>query len=332
MGEDSTGAMSGRLRAIKASGAILLTFAFALCIYWYLDNRAVQVGLISLTFLLILPAALSAAIAVVLDWQGRRELRFYFLVPMCLFGVAAVAATILLREGAVCIIMLAPLWLLAGLGGSLGVYSFRKRRRSGGALCTVVLVIPLLAIQAEGQLPTPEATARVSRDIVVAASPERIWPLLIAIPQVRAGEGRWNVSQDVIGIPRPLDARLVGQGIGAERLARWDAGIKFREVITEWRPLDRIAWDFVFDDMTGWGFTDRHLIPDSSYFKVLKGGYVLTPLGPGRTRVSLDTTYWMKTPVNGYAALWGEFFLGDLQTNLLALVKRRAERSPVAGS
>jgi hypothetical protein len=31
----------------------------------------------------------------------------------------------------------------------------------------------------------------------------------------------------------------------------------------------------------------------------------------------------MKTPVNGYAALWGEFFLGDLEGNLLALIKQR---------
>jgi hypothetical protein len=40
----------------------------------------------------------------------------------------------------------------------------------------------------------------------------------------------------------------------------------------------------------------------------------------------LDTGYRMRTPVNGYAALWGELFLGDLEGNLLALVKQRAER------
>jgi hypothetical protein len=33
----------------------------------------------------------------------------------------------------------------------------------------------------------------------------------------------------------------------------------------------------------------------------------------------------MKTRLNGYAALWGELFLGDLESNLLALVKGRAE-------
>ena len=40
----------------------------------------------------------------------------------------------------------------------------------------------------------------------------------------------------------------------------------------------------------------------------------------------IDTHYWMRTPVNIYAALWGEFFLGDIENNLLALVKQRAER------
>ena len=37
----------------------------------------------------------------------------------------------------------------------------------------------------------------------------------------------------------------------------------------------------------------------------------------------------MQTPVNGYSRLWGEIFLGDIEKNLLVLIKQRAER-PVA--
>lgn len=109
------------------------------------------------------------------------------------------------------------------------------------------------------------------------------------------------------------------------------AFVAFRERIVEWRPGERIDWRFIFARIDGWRFTDRHLIPDSAYFRVATGGYSLEPLGPGRTRLVIETRYWLRTPVNGYSALWGEIFLGDLENNLLALVKARAERAAVRG-
>lgn len=130
----------------------------------------------------------------------------------------------------------------------------------------------------------------------------------------------------MLGIPRPIGARLVGGGIGADRYADWGERIKFRERITQWAPGKRLGWRFIFDDVAGWGYTDRHLMPNSAYFTVTKGGYSMEPLAGGRTRVTLDTHYRITTPVNGYSELWGQVFLGDLETNLLALVKGRAER------
>jgi len=187
-------------------------------------------------------------------------------------------------------------------------------------------VAPLVVMQAEPYVPVPVDTASVSRSIVVDASPAQIWPLLRGIPDVRRGEGRWNVTQDLLGVPRPLGARLVGDGIGAERLANWGEQIKFRERITEWQPGQRIGWRFIFDDIEGWKFTDRHLMPDSPYFRITTGGYAMERLSDGRTRVTLTTRYRIQTPVNLYSEAWGQFFLGDVENNLLALVKGRAER------
>ena len=145
------------------------------------------------------------------------------------------------------------------------------------------------------------------------------------IPDVHPGEGGWNVTQDVLGVPRPIGARLIGEGIGADRHALWQHNIRFRERITRWQPGRALAWRFLFDDMRGWGYTDRHLLPDSSYFRVDTGGYTVTPIGPGLVRLTLHTSYRVRTPVNLYARLWGELFLGDLEDNLLALLKKRAE-------
>jgi hypothetical protein len=80
-------------------------------------------------------------------------------------------------------------------------------------------------------------------------------------------------------VPRPIGARLLRDCLGAERVARWQYGIGFREKITEWQPGRRIGWTFDFGGSRGWHFTDRHLRPDSDYFRVTSVGYTLAPLG-----------------------------------------------------
>ena len=312
--------------ALKIVAAVALALAFGLGAYALLEATRPVNGLISFSFLLILPAAICAFVAYVADPWAERRLGAYMMVPVWLLLVVIVVAIFTLHEGAVCVIMLSPLWLGSGAAGAAVTYHLRRRLKRGRTYCMAVLALPLLAMQVEPYVPLPSTEATVTRTIVVEASPERIWPLLRGIPDVRSGEGRWNLSQDVIGVPRPLGARLVGEGVGAERLANWGPHVSFRERITEWSPGRRIGWRFIFDDIDGWRFTDRHLTPDSPYFRVTTGGYSLAPLGPNRTRVTLETRYWMKTPVNGYSALWGQVFLGDLEGNLLALVKQRAER------
>jgi hypothetical protein len=210
------------------------------------------------------------------------------------------ASVLLLREGVICILMLAPLWLLAGWAGAGAAFYLRQRVGRGRTYCTALLALPFIAMQVEPMLPVPSATRIVTRSIVIDAPAARIWPLLQGIPDVRAGEGRWNLSQDLVGVPRPRGARLVGEGLGAERLASWERAIHFKERITEWEPERRIGWRFVFDRIEGWEFTDRHLMPDSPYVRIDSGGYRLIPLGPNRSRIELHKRYWMRTPVNTY--------------------------------
>jgi hypothetical protein len=322
-----------RRALVRTAGAIAAALAFSLGIYLLIEAIRPESGLISYSFLLVLPAAVSAFVAYVGDPLGERPRRYYRLVPIWILVAVTFFSFFLLREGVVCILILSPLWLISGLTGAEIAYHTRRRDGDDGTLhCSAAILLPLLAIQVEPYIPLAEAEPVVRRSTIVNASPEVLWPLLRGIPDVRPGEGRWNFTQDVVGVPRPLGARLVGEGIGADRLANWGRDVQFRERIIEWRPGARIRWRFLFDRIDGWRFTDRHLMPNSPYFRVTTGGYTLEPLGRGRTRVTIETRYWMKTPVNGYSALWGELFLGDLENNLLALVKGRAERVPAGAA
>ena len=45
----------------------------------------------------------------------------------------------------------------------------------------------------------------------------------------------------------------------------------------------------------------------------------------GGVRVTLSTTYRMRSRLDWYAGLWGERMLGDVHDNVLAIIKTRAE-------
>jgi len=314
-----------RTAALRMFGALSVAAAFGLGAYALLEATRPRNGLVSFSFLLVLPAAISAFVAYVADPWGERTLRAYLQVPFWL-GLAVVLLSIfVLREGVICILILSPLWLASGMAGAAMTYRIRQKLHDGKTYCAALLALPLTAMQIEPFVPLPEASYTVTRAILIAAPPAQIWPLLRGIPDVHPGEGRWNISQDLIGVPRPIGARLVGVGIGAERHAVWEHNISFKERIIDWEPDARISWRFIFDTVDAWGYTDRHLMPNSAYFRVTQGGYQVVPLGSNRSRVVLETSYWIKTPVNAYSALWGELFLGDLENNLLALVKQRAD-------
>lgn len=302
----------------------ILCVALVLVMYFSGPSNGTLPAVISISFLCILPAVLCFVAALAIDYQGTRGRYFYVMLPFWIAVVAIVIGAIALREGVICILMLTPPWLLSGWVGTWIAYRV-KHRDEDRYYSSALLLLPLVAAQIEARVPVPQSEASVTRSIVVDAKPQNIWPALKGIPDVRAGEGRWNVTQDVIGVPRPHGARLIGSGLGADRRADWGRNIRFRERITDWQPNKSIGWHFIFDDIGGWAFTDRHLMPDSPYFRVTSGGYTLTPLPDGRTEVTLTTRYWIKTPLNAYAGLWGELLLGDLENNLLALIKARSE-------
>lgn len=311
--------------------ALVATIAVALGVYLLIEAGAG--GAIGYTMLVVLPTALSAFVA----WAGSLGRSWkrssYFMVPVWLnVGLAAIGG-IFLREGVICILMILPLWIAFGMLGVWPVYKYRQRRDSvdsnifrGEAL----LLLPFLALAAEQQVAPPRDTYIVTRAITVDASAEQSWDRLLAIPAIAADEGRWNFSQSVLRLPRPVDSTLRGRGVSAIREARWQDDIRFQEIVTDWHPGRAIAWRFAFPDPSIHLRTDRHINPQSPQLHVERGGYRLTPLANGRTRIELWTRYSMATPVNGYAAIWGERILGDIQANVLAIVAARIDGEKVA--
>ncbi|HJS12171.1 SRPBCC family protein [Sphingopyxis sp.] len=306
--------------------AILVALAAAFAVYMMAEAGAG--GAIGYALMVVLPAALSAFIA----WAGsigRRWSRGTFLaVPLWLAFAATAIGAIVLREGVVCLVMVLPFWVGFGYLGIWPVYLYRRSRWSVDPAtfrAHALLLLPFLALLVDQQVAPPRETRTVVREIIVDAPAAAVWPRLLAIPAIAPDEGRWNISQDLLRLPRPVAAHLTGEGPGAVRDARWQDDIRFQEIVTGWRPGEALQWRFAFPDPSIHQRTDRHIEPHGRHLWIDSGGYRLIPLAGGRTRIRLWTRYHLATPFNAYAGWWGERILGDIQDNVLSVVAGRIE-------
>ena len=322
-GDNTRGTAVGRIAA--ACGIALL---YALGSYLLFDWVRPDSGIVSVSFAILQPAAICAFICYVGDPLASRGRSFYTLVPAASLAGMVLIGLFVLQEGVICVIMLAPIWIVSGMAGTLILYKFRPRQEEfdpASVFSLGFLAIPLVMFPLEmGIPPTPERYT-VSQSIVIDAPAAAIWPLMEGIGDMQDDEGGWNFTHDIAGIPRPLSARIEGEGVGAIRHAQWGHGIVFDEVVTQSDRNVALRWNFDFTNSAGWEFTDPHLRPDSAYMEIVEGGYTLQAMGGGKHRLTLDTSYNARTHFNGYASLWGELFLGDMHRNLLTAIKQRAE-------
>lgn len=316
--------------AVRWAAALATALAYGVASYFLVGVVRPDSGYFFVGFAIVQPAVLCAFVAFVGDPKFRRTRRYYVRLPFFLLLGMCLVSVFALREGIICVLMLSPIWLGSGLVGTLALEAIRDAAGDGGGKQRIyahaILALPLAIMSIEASLPVPEAHHRVERSVIIDAPAEAIWPLMQGMGNIGPDEGKRTFSQDIAGLPRPLEARLEGRGIGARREGYWEKGIHFTETVDVWVPLRQIGWTFDFSDSEGWEFTDTHLHPASEHMHIERGGYRLDPMADGRQRLTLHTDYSARTNLNAYAALWGELFLGDISDNLLATIRDRAEK------
>lgn len=316
-----------RLGLVGIAAAVIL-----LGLYWgadFANTHGYDSSLFGYGFLLVVPfvAALLLAALVRVYWidGGNRTDLVAAIVSITLVIVVlglAIASPLI-----ICLTMVAPYWLIGGIAGGFASRWVVKRQPHLQALILVSLFAAtggLLVLEPRVGYPTDSYV--VSRSVVIAAKAQDVWPHLLRLDNVQSSEQKWTFSQDILAVPRPTEAIVHGAGVGAVRTARWQRDVWFEEHVTGWEPNRSLEWTFVFPEGSTFTGIDQHIDPRGPNLIIQTGGYSLVPLGDRSIRLDLHTTYTASTAVNGYSSLWGELILGDIQTNILSIVKRRAEQ------
>lgn len=278
---------------------------------------------------LMIPAAIGGLFSQLSDPAGRWKLMGCFFWPTIGLLMLALVAWLLFGEGAICIAMVLPLWAPAAIVGALVTrYNARRDHQANdpSRLNGVGwLALPILLLTSEAVAPPDWQSVSVVREVAIDANRDEIWPLLQNVRNISSHEGLGNFTHDVLGVPRPTDADLVRRDGKLIRIAHWGRDLRFEEIITDRTAGELLQWTFAFPDKSVQLHTDRHISPNGPLLKIETGRYDLDAIGEGRSRLRLTTTFRMRTRFAGYLGWWGETLLGDVQDNVLEIIKARAE-------
>ncbi|MDB4987979.1 MAG: hypothetical protein JWN04_3157 [Myxococcaceae bacterium] len=289
--------------------------------------------LMSLGYVFVLPGVLGFITAQAID-PGRGL--FATLGLSCLTGLLCLLVAFVVGwEGTICLIMAAPVYLLAcSAGGALG---YRARHPAGTDTryprrfaIAVVLTLPLASGLAESRFAEPAALRVVTSSIDIAAEASLVWQQIARVAPITEPQHSFFFT---MGFPRPVEATLSHEGVGGVRHASFEHGLLFIETVTVWQPPRELRFTIAADAaQTPLTTLDAHVVVGGRYFDVLEGGYRIEPLPNRRVRLHLDSRHRISTRFNFYSSLWSDYLMSEIQENILLVLKQRCERLERGGS
>ncbi len=249
-------------------------------------------------------------------------------VTVCLYSiiVAGLALLAFAFEGAICLIMAAPLAaILALLGGIIAHVILRGawwRQDSGKLICTVVLAVPsLIGLE---HLVAPEAPLLCVRTAVeVKAAPETVWRHVVSFAELPP-PGDWLFH---IGIAYPVRAEIHGHGVGAVRKCEFSTG-PFVEPIEVWDEPHLLKFSVTANPAPLEEWTPyRHIHPPhlDGFLVSQCGQFLLTRNPDGGTHLEGTTWYRHHMWPAGYWQVWSDLIIHRIHQRVLDHVKNLAE-------
>lgn len=231
-----------------------------------------------------------------------------------------------MMEGVVCMLMVAPLVLIAAWPASwLGhCCALNSDHPSDRVQCAAWLVVAACAV-GEANLPTMPLEDTVITEMVIEAAPARVWAELKDIRDLPAP----TEALFILGVAHPIETVVDGPGrVGAHRVCRLSTG-DMTELISVWEPERELRFT-VLDTpplMREATFFGRELDAPHLHgtYTGLEGGFRLEPLPGGRTRLVGTSRYALSIAPSRYWNLWTREIVSQVHLRVMRHVKAKAE-------
>ncbi|MDI5894823.1 hypothetical protein [Flavobacterium algoritolerans] len=224
-------------------------------------------------------------------------------------------------EGLICIIMAAPIGILLTWIGSLIGFSLLQKSSTStpSVLLILIAIIPLTSF-VENKI-KPELTS-VTTSIVINAEPLEVWKNVIEFPQL--DEPTEFIFKT--GIAYPINAKIVGSGVGSVRHCNFTTG-SFVEPVTVWNEGKLLKFNVLeqpapMKELSFWNIYAPHL---HDYFISKKGQFKLTKLENGKTLLEGTTWYYHNIKPAFYWQEWSDLIIHKIHDRVLKHIKKNSE-------
>jgi hypothetical protein len=248
---------------------------------------------------------------------------------MTLVGAVILALCGMFMEGIVCVVMAAPIGAVLAFLGVVAGYFLARTKAADGTLQSAAWLAIVVVVGLEGWNPPAPLEAATSSEVIINAPAARVWAELHDIHDLPATDN--FLFQ--FGIAHPVGTATDGQGVGAARVCKLSTG-DMPEIITVWKPGQELRFKVLSTppSMRETGFFG-HTIDTThihSAYASLEGGFKLTTLPDGRTRLVGESRYLLNIAPAAYWNLWTKEIVHSVQRRVLEHVKIRAESGPKA--
>jgi len=237
---------------------------------------------------------------------------------LCLFTIAV--------EGAICLVMAAPIGLgLALVGGMVGYIIVGNR---SGPLHPTAMMLVLMSVPftmgMEKQADEPPPLFAVTTSVVIDAPPERVWPNVVSFPPIPP-ERDWILHT---GVAYPTQARIVGSGVGAIRHCIFNTG-EFIEPVEVWDVNHLLRFSVAYqpepmEEMSPYPhLKTAHL---HGYLRSQEGELRLTALPGGKTLLEGTTWYTDRIWPSQYWQMWSDLIIHHIHLRVLNHIKNLSEQ------
>ncbi len=246
---------------------------------------------------------------------------------MTLIGAVILVLCACLMEGIICVVMAAPIGAAIAFVGVVVGYFLARTKAADGTLQSAAWLSIIVIVALEGWNPPAPLEATTSSEVVINAPAARVWAELHDIRDLPPTE---NLLFQ-FGVAHPISTVTDGQGVGAARLCKLSTG-DMPEIITVWKPGQELRFKVLSTppSMRELGFFGQTIDTTHihSAYASLEGGFKLTTLPDGRTRLVGESHYLLNIAPASYWNLWTEEIVHMVQRRVLEHVKTRAEAGP----
>jgi len=306
--------------------AIVMPVAYAMLMRFLfnISNLSSLFALMSISFLFVVPFVMGALAVYFAPIERTRNNAFTILFPWVPLTVFAIVTLFVELEGWACWMMVFPIFMVfASIGGLLGK-SFQKKHDT--IMVSVLVLLPLFAAPLEAWMGRSKEQFKAYNYIDIEAPADKIWGLVTRVSKISEAEDSGWLNR-MLGFPRPVEAELNYEGVGAYRKAIFTNGLVFHETVTHYDHQKSMSFTIKANPHEIPSTTlDEHVVVGGNFFDVLNGTYELEQLGDNKYRLHLYSHFTLNTTFNFYAGIWAKWIMKDIQRNILAVEKRRAEK------